>query len=277
MPYYPKGPPLLYVIPSSQNAIIQPNHPYVDAHTAMVYSSYLSEWNFNSNILHALTHTLYNFAYTESPFGPSLPLLPASLTTAAEQRQSLVLTLSRRVTDALATVSSNSRRAVQQLSHSKIILEHQLHKERDKDLRMRSLTATRDNLRARLQQLRQWHHNHPPAPEEATIDDVTKLRLTVHHQYLDCVALDHATSDTLDRMDDAVSLGRLSLEAYILRVRRLARTQFFKRALAAAIVKQADGNASSLPRTSSAKSAPVDQQKNMTHPVVRVSELGQPT
>lgn len=278
MPYYPNGPPLFYVVPPSKTAIIKPNHPYVDAKSGMVYSSYLSEWNIKSNICQALTEALHNFASTDPPFGSSFPLLTAPPTTVSEQRQFLTLNLSRRATSALAAFNITSRRAVQHLTQSKFTLENQLRLDRDRVLHVRSLTMARDHLRARLQQLRQWHQYHPIPPETATIDDVTNLRIMTHHHYLKCVAHDLATTDTLDQMDEAVGLGRMPLETYILRVRRLARTQFFSRALAIAIAEQSSGDANFLVHTP-AKSISVDAPKTLPlpYPPVRISVLGQPT
>lgn len=277
MPYYPNGPPLFYIVPPSQSVTIQPNHPYVDAGTGMVFSSYLSEWNVKSNICQAFTEVLYNFASMDPPFGPSFPLLLAPPTTIPEQRQFLILNLSRRATSALASNNINSRRALQRLAQFKSVTENQLQLDRGKELHVRSLTMARDHLRARLQQLRQWHQCHPTPPANASVDDITNLRDMTHHQYLKCVAHDHATSDTLDQMDEVVSLGRLSLENYILRVRRLARAQFSSRALALAIAKQSSGDTLLMTRAPSLKPTSVDAHKNLPHPSVRISVLGQPT
>lgn len=234
MPYYPNGPPLFFVQPTPSSVQIHSSHPYVDAKTAMVYSSYLSHWKPQSNLYEALKQTLYNFAASEIPLSSfaQLPLAPSALP--SEQRHALILQLSRRAAATLASTHTQAQRSVQILTQQQRKLNS-----------MRSLVLTRKHLHDRLDQLRQWHQFHPVPPEHATIDEITKPRHITQHQQITNIARDHAISDTLDKMDDALSLSHISLEAYVLRVRRLAREQFFNRALAAKLSRSSSAQPNS--------------------------------
>lgn len=254
MPYHPKGPPLIFIL-SDDSMPLRPNHPHVDHTTGMVYVPYLSQWDPRlSCISDAVQATISAISsslplYANSPLlalpAPTLVCTRASPTAPApvDCRRELIYNLSKRLLHALtqnstaaSAVMSNLQRSKENLI-SRLRMDSERHNSAPK-AEMASLLARRTELNEQAALLSQWRESHPYVHVDASIDVDTQPRHTRQQQVINCTALDYASDDVMDQLDEALCEGIISVSTYVIRVRRIARDQFFARALLRAIQQE---------------------------------------
>lgn len=221
MPYHPRGPPLVFVH-ASGDMELSSKHPHVDSTSGLVYSAYLSQWQATRSTLQGAVGAIIEHFASTAP-----PLRHSSLDHA--ERHALIATLSRRAAATLAHRHTAATATAQSLLASR----HQLLTscELSRTVRWTNLSTTLLELRQRADALRAWLHLHPSPEAGATVDERTQPRLVVQQQLISSSAHDNAISDALDQLDEAMSVNQVPHDEYIRSIRRLARDQFFVRAL----------------------------------------------
>ncbi|KAI0567370.1 Elongin-C [Gracilaria domingensis] len=151
------------------------------------------------------------------------------------QKHALVRTLSARLTSASEVHRRGAAEKLRKLylRRSDIVAEenttHALHQHKNKQYL--TLLHHHKRLTARQSALKQWALQNPPPPLRASIDDVTLPPTMLSEQSLKAKAADAALADALDQVDEAIDKGVIDTDTYMREVRKLARLQFFHRAM----------------------------------------------
>lgn len=240
MPYHPHGAPLIFIVPSNPMRI-QPCHPHVDSTSGLIYLPYLSRWHVSkSNVLAAVCATVDAFDSLPPLYCHSQPPVQHF----EDERRRLVSLLSQNASTVLSKRSADATRTLDSLNNVKrqylsdVSSGEACHSQETRDkhpllrFEMDRLRYAKKQLETKRNMLLQWRRQHPTPEANSTIDDITQPRHIAHSQMLHCSGLDYATTDTLDQLDEALCASLLPHETYIRHVRRLARDQFFARALA---------------------------------------------
>lgn len=232
MAYHPTGPPLMFVVPTS-TMVFRQRHPHVDYTNGLVYLPYLSEWDaLSSSLCGAINSMIIVFSRTPPVYSRD----PAQVISQEEvERRRLSRRISERVELALTKKNAEAadtiaklhirKDAVIQEESARQSLSQQLYRERF------DIHRAQNSLRDKLTALHKWHADHLHPLPDADIDDITHPATVLQQQSIDCGARDAALTDALDQLDEAIAKGVIDDETYMRDVRRIAREQFFTRAL----------------------------------------------
>lgn len=265
MPYFPKGPPLVFVLndfASEEIAFpIRPNHPHLDYHTGLVYTPYLSQWHARSStVLSAVDETIRALTSVHRYYyEPQLPLTPSSSystdlvcqtgsppsssdsfdSTSHVSKAELIASLTKRLSVSMNNLHrvSNQTMASLRLKNDSLldVLTEAKRKQKQYSTRQENMSALSDKYKSLLgtkQQLKQLNSRCEQSHENLCVDEATKAPQTMQNQAMSCLASDQACDDVLEQMDEALCKGVVSLTDYLTAVRGVAREQFFARALA---------------------------------------------
>lgn len=239
MPYHPAGPPLAFVVPT-RTMVFRQRHPHVDSLNGRVYMPYLSSWDaLTSTILGTVNAMIQVFSIKPPVYSHQTP----SVSTQEDyERQLLIRELSQRFNTALSRNTFTARRTIQRMVAKQEALKQEesaLQTKKREVLREKAdLETTERHVRQAVHDLRRWRTQHPDAPTGASIDGMTRPRTLFREQLIDCSALDAAQTEALDQIDEAFATGVIQNEKYVLDVRKIARQQFFTRALQRRVQQQ---------------------------------------
>lgn len=231
MPYHPLGPPLMHVVPS-RSMIFRQRHPHVDYTNGLVYLPYLSHWDpLTSTIDGAVRAMIHAFSIKPPVYSRGRN----SGTGEDLERRQLIRALTQRMSEALL---KNTNAAMQEVGgmlkrKDSLLREDPLRQSMKRQLSRQKLELEtgHEQLESRKKSLEQWNELHPAPPTDANIDQITRPRTVLQDQNLECSAQDAAMADALDQMDEAIAKGVIDTSTYMREVRRVAREQFFVRAL----------------------------------------------
>lgn len=263
MPYFPKGPPLVFVLNNFATEEIafpiRPNHPHLDYHTGLVYIPYLSQWHARSStVLSAVDETIRALTSVHRHYyEPQLPLTPSSSystdlvchtgsppssngsfdETSHVSKAELIASLSKRLSVSMHNLHRVSNQTIASLQSKKDSLLDALTETK----RQRQQYQTRQDMSVLLDkhqsllgtkhQLEQLNSRYEQSHESLCVDEATQAPQTIQNQTMSCLASDQACDDVLEQMDEALCKGVVSLTDYLTAVRGVAREQFFARAL----------------------------------------------
>jgi len=262
---YPKVPPTCYVTPT-KDMRIKPKHKHVDMQ-GMVYLPYLSQWNEQSSLVELLTFMSSVFSEAPPVFKasapaavqpppphyaphpqpqiqpqPSQPKPPSEADLRAARKNELVALVSARLHRGLShrtqqhrTLTTALQSEENMLKERQTVLQQRLDKAKEEQAH---LVQTSAQLQQQSQQLEQWLNQHENTNVDIDVDSVVYARDTWSQQLLEAVAEDHAIEDTLYVLDRSLQNDRMDLETFLKETRKLARKQFFARAVSLRIHEQ---------------------------------------
>jgi ESCRT-I complex subunit TSG101 len=102
------------------------------------------------------------------------------------------------------------------------------------------LAASIKQMETKSKEIETWLQQHD-TEAKLNPDEVVIYKDSWSQQIFECVARDNAIEDTLEVLDRALRDDRIELTAFLKQVRKLARKQFFARALAIKIGKEQAG------------------------------------
>ncbi|CAN8077262.1 unnamed protein product [Agarophyton chilense] len=230
MAYHPLGPPHIFVVPTN-TMVLRPRHPHV-AENGFVHLPYLSQWDpLTSSLRHCIDAMRQAFSVKPPVYSRDTAVAHPH----PQQKQALMRTLSARLTSALEARRRAAGHHVQkfQLQAHNIVAEenntHTLNQQNTKQYL--ALAHQHKVLTAKQAILSEWLSHHPPTPSRTCIDQLTLLPTVISEQSLHAQAADAALSDALDQMDEAIDKGAMDTNTYMREVRKMARLQFFHRAM----------------------------------------------
>lgn len=232
MPYYPKGPPLVFVSPGNF-LTKRRNHPHVDHDSGLVYTPYLSRWCAHSSSVIGTVESSVDALTALFVSQPSSVVTPV---VHRDNRYTLVTFLTQRISAAFAERYSLLMETVTVLQCRKQSLlsdRQKLHTQSQliSKTAWGLLSTRRSQLENRRDELFRWWEGKPGIEGYIGLDKCLQPLTMEHHQEITCKATDSAAEDVLDQLDEVLYARLIPMDDYINTIRRLAREQFYARAL----------------------------------------------
>lgn len=233
-PQYPNQPPVPYVRPTPA-MILRPKHQNVDTSGRVHLPHYLGVWDKTQYNLHGVVVTMSRVFSVAPPVNsrpaPQQQIQPQN----DPARRRLILTLSRDLHQRLQQDNDKTMETLCKL----LTKEEDLCLTKDHvDGQLRShqsLVSTSEDrhnlLHSEKSKLNTWFITVEPDNEEKHIDMRLRCRDVLDEQMIQCGSEDSAYTDVLYQVDEAFAKSLIDLDTYVKEVRRLAREQFFPRAL----------------------------------------------
>lgn len=233
-PYYPNEAPVPYVRPTA-SMVIRERHANVDKEGRVYLQHYLSIWDPSQFSLYGLVVAMIRVFTVEPPVN-SRPTPHASGRDEPERRR-LITQLSGRLTERLRDSGNDAMVEVEQLQQRGDVVrrseENASHETSLSQKRFRESEEAVASLARRKGQLEEWLEvwDRADVRDCKDVDVLLRYRDLIDGQIADCMAKDHALTDTLDQVDEAFVKGVIDHDMYMKDVRHLSREQFFPRAL----------------------------------------------
>lgn len=263
---YPRAPPTCFVTPT-KDMRIKPQHRHVDAQ-GMIYLPYLSSWNASSSSLIHLVTVLASVFGEEPPVfaapppshpqaaslpvrvaQPPAPAVPSGLRPnqpvveekkrvpddpRARRKEELLNQVNEKLRTLMTSTQKEAAEQTQALQQQQEELKKRRQELLDKEKEIKTAEANLTRSVAEVQEktvaAQQWLDLNDKK-EEVPVDELVAPKDTWSKQLLDSTARDMATDDCIYLLDMALSDSRISAEHYLKHLRKLARDQFFHRAL----------------------------------------------
>lgn len=229
MPNYPSDSPLMFVVPTAE-MVFRQHHPHVDHTNGLVYLPYLSEWNPTTCKLQEGVNAMIMV------FSKKIPVYSrvAIRSTHVDEKARLLHHLSQRMITAMEERYHEAESDLRMIrKHQEMLKSNETEMTTAKILlrqKSNSLLKERNNLVA-------WHSLHPQTDPDDCLDAVSHPRDMRAEQTIQCNALNRALNEAMDQVDEGIVLQLLDHETYVTKIRKLAREQFFARALLFKVVE----------------------------------------
>lgn len=231
-PLYPNEAPIAYVRPTP-TMVIRERHSNVDREGRVYLQHYLSIWDPVQFTLYGLVVAMIRVFSVEPPVNSR----PSQSTTQTDEpdRRRLVNLLAKRLSDRLVDVNNDAITEIGQILERKdIVTRNSQHATEEAEAMISRFTKVREDverLTRRRDDLKSWIDAMGDSLHDTDVDVILQYRDIMYHQIAECLAKDHAYTDTLDQVDEAFVKGVIDHETYVKDVRNLSREQFFPRAL----------------------------------------------
>lgn len=226
MAYHPSGPPTMYVKPTATMEVKQ-RHDHVDRN-GLVYLPYLANWDIaRSTLIGAVAAMTDVFSRAPPVYASSRPSATAQ---PQEERARMVALLADRARARLREVSEEATNDVATLLQRRddatepVADATDARRASDVQRNIAALIAERDQLEAYME-------NNRVREGDIDVDTMIHPRDLHSEQVLECLSKDAALMDALDQLQDAVVARRIDLDTFSRETSRLAREQFYARAL----------------------------------------------
>lgn len=231
MSYHPSGPPTIYVKPTPDMVVLE-RHDHVDRN-GLVYLPYLSEWNEHEST------TLGAIAAMSQVFSIQPPVYSnhrSSNSSSQQQheRQTLITRLTYRCKERLQYANNEGLEEIQQLLRQEEALgnkESVPEAVRDRIKKRDELEASFNALVREEEQLEAFIANNNVHEGDIDVDSKIHPKDVHSEQILQCLSMDSALTDAMDQLMEACCAQRINVEQFTKETKRIARQQFFKRAL----------------------------------------------
>ena len=222
-PNYPSDPPLMFVVPTAE-MVFRQHHLHVDHTNGLVYLPYLSEWNPSTCKLQEGINAMIMAFSKKIPVYSRVGIRSMQV----DEKTRLLHHLSQRMIEAMENLYREAESDIMTIGKYQEILEANKTKVTTTETRLRQtnslLLQERNNLVA-------WHSLHPRTDPDDCIDDVSHPRDVRAEQMIQSNALHRALNEAMDQIDEGVVQQLLDHDTYVTKIRKLAREQFFARAL----------------------------------------------
>lgn len=207
MHYHPSGPPIMHVKPTADMEVKQ-RHDHVDRN-GQVYLPYLTNWYpARSSLVGAISAMIDVFSR-----------IPPVYSRPADERVRLLKTLTSRVKTRLTEISEEATTDAAKLLSK-----------RDGSETM-SIAKNVHSLRKEEKKLHDYIIQNRVREGNIDVDTMIHPRDLHSEQVMQCLAKDSALQDALAQVEDARLAGQLDIETCLRETSRLARDQFYARAL----------------------------------------------
>lgn len=257
---YPVTSPKCYVTPT-KDMRIKERHKHVDDH-GLVYLPYLSEWQPNKSNLIELVQIMSS-AFSDNPpvfrYDPSLDPNHAahlevarpvhevvhvenkSMNEAAARKDKLVADVTKKLKSALSTLYQELTQDIDQLMSQQQTLRNNQNKLTQAQGTIKAekayLQTTLENINKRVSEIEKWLAVYENQQNNIDLHQLVAPKDTWSRQLLDAVANDHAIDDTIYELNRYLQNNNIDLRTFLKHVRKLARDQFYHRALATQVVE----------------------------------------
>lgn len=229
MSYHPSGPPIMYVKPTA-NMEVKPRHDHVDR-SGLVYMPYLANWDVQRS---SLTRAIAAMSDVFSRVPPVYSCARPSTEQSQAERTRLVAILSGKARERLREVSDEATNEFAQLLQRRdeatesVALDDP---DAERARRVNEVEAKIDTLTKEQEQLTAYIEKNRVRDGDIDVDTMIHPRDLHSEQVLECLSKDAALIDALDQLQDAVVARRIDLDTFSRETSRLARDQFYARAL----------------------------------------------
>ena len=207
MSYHPSGPPIMHVKPTPDMEVKQ-RHDHVDRN-GQVYLPYLTNWYpARSSLVGAISAMIEVFSR-----------VPPVYSRPADGRTRVLATLTGRVKARLTEISEEAATDAANLLARRDGSEGA------------SVAKTVQSLRRERQRLEDYIEQNRVRDGDIDVDTMIHPRDLHSEQVMQCLAKDSALQDALAQIEDARLAGQLDIETCLRETSRLARDQFYARAL----------------------------------------------
>jgi len=211
MSYHPNGPPKMYVKPT-QNMEVKQRHDHVDRN-GLIYLPYLTTWDpIRSSLIGGISAMIEVFSRI-----PPVYAVNNSSSGGKNTREQNLANLTARCTKRFQEISDEATNdAIQLLSK--------------RDAGSKNAVQI-SKLKQEKEHLEKYIKDFNVTAGDIDVDTMIHPRNTHAEQIMQCLAKDSALDDALAQIEDAKLTGVIDLETFMRETSRLAREQFFARAL----------------------------------------------
>lgn len=238
-PLYPNDAPVPYVRPTP-TMMLREGHSSVNKEGRVYLQHYLSIWDPAQFSLYGLVVAMIRVFSAEPPVN-SKPPTPSTPNDGAE-RQRLLSALTKRLSDRLLEVNNEAVTEIAQiLKRGDAIRSSKQHMSKEAHDLLERYTKVNnevEQLQHRHDELKKWSDAVGDSVNEDDVNFILQYQDMMIHQIAQCVAEDHAYTDTLDQVDEAFVKGVIDHDTYVKEIRNLSREQFFPRALRKKLEKE---------------------------------------
>ncbi|XP_057517136.1 protein ELC-like [Amaranthus tricolor] len=217
---YPVMSPMIF-IPSNLDCRIHKDHLFIDQ-SGVVTPPYLLNWDHSRSNLCELLHNLITLFRHDHPSMPSSVL-----------KETILNDLYAKISHDLAVRDEQIGDEIERLSNEQIELQKRSY---DLDEKICREENERDFLEKRVMEIKEYNEKlfdwlRKYEKMSPTMENVANQIFGKKKKIIDCLIEDDALDDVICALDKGLDEGFVSLDVYIREVRRLARDQFYQRAM----------------------------------------------
>lgn len=241
MSYHPNGPPKMYVKPT-QNMEVKQRHDHVDRN-GLIYLPYLTTWDpIRSSLIGGISAMIEVFSRIPPVYAVN------NSSGGKDVRNKNLANLTARCTKRFQEISDEATNDAIHLLSKRDASTTSNNGDSNSGINVGKLKQEKEHLEKYIKDFN-------VTAGDIDVDTMIHPRNIHAEQIMQCLAKDSALDDALAQIEDAKLTGIIDLETFMRETSRLAREQFFARALLRKVkmhqAQSVNGNASSRKNTSS--------------------------